>query len=144
MRKVPDEKIIKKIYQWVAYAEADYKAANALLKLSDSSYHIAAFHAQQCAEKYLKGFLVLCGIKFPYTHNISTLLELCADQGTDWDKTLEDAEILTDYALTARYPGEDEPVLYEDALEAIELAAKVRQTVCDELEKCGIKINTHS
>jgi hypothetical protein len=31
-----------------------------------------------------------------------------------------------------------------EMLEAIEFAARVRQTVRDELEKCGIKTDTHS
>jgi HEPN domain-containing protein len=35
------------------------------------------FHAEQCAEKYLKGFLTYHQIEFPKTHSIETLVGLC-------------------------------------------------------------------
>jgi HEPN domain-containing protein len=44
-------------------------------------YRLIAYHAQLCAEKYLKAFLVYHRIDFPYTHDIGRLLELCAEKG---------------------------------------------------------------
>jgi len=38
---------------------------------------------------------------------------------------LREAAALTDYAVTARYPGESEPVTGEELAEAIRLAASV-------------------
>ena len=35
------------------------------------------FHAEQCAEKYLKGFLTYHQLEFPKTHSIETLVGLC-------------------------------------------------------------------
>ena len=63
---------------------------------------------------------------------ISTLLELCAKQAS-WPALLQDAEELTVFAITTRYPGEDEEVTKEEALRAIDLASQVRQIVRKEL-----------
>lgn len=45
-----------------------------------------------------------------------------------------DAEILSVYAVTTRYPGEDEEVSRDEALRAIELAEIVKEAVERELE----------
>ena len=41
-------------------------------------YRLVAYHAQQCAEKCLKAYLVAGLTDFPCTHNIGVLLELSA------------------------------------------------------------------
>lgn len=43
--------------------------------------------------------------------------------------TLKDAEELTPFAITARYPGDDEPVSEPEARRAIEIATRVRDTI---------------
>ncbi|MDO8303798.1 MAG: HEPN domain-containing protein [Sedimentisphaerales bacterium] len=129
---------IEKVKKWLSYANDDLRSARHLMTLADCPYSLVAYHAQQCAEKALKGYLICKEIDIPYTHNISRLLDLC-NPSTGWLDVLRDAETLTNYATAARYPAEEEPVSNEDALEAIEFAAKVQQTVRDELEKCGIK-----
>ncbi|MCH7871786.1 MAG: HEPN domain-containing protein [Planctomycetes bacterium] len=103
----------------------------------DCPYNLVAYHAQQCAEKQIKAYLVCCGIDFPYTHNIAYLLELCAGT-TDWSDRLRDAEELTPYSVTARYPGEDEPVVQSEAKRAIEIAVQVCDVVCKALIDKGV------
>jgi HEPN domain-containing protein len=71
-------------------------------------------------------------IDFPFTHNISRLLELCGE-GASWTKSLMDSEELTFYAITARYPGTEEEVTADDALRAINLATLVMESVSKEL-----------
>lgn len=123
----------RKVRQWLDYAEQDLRLARHALTLSTAvPYRLVAYHAQQCAEKSLKAFLVFHRIDFPYTHNISRLLELC--RGVEpWSDTLLDAEELSVYAVTTRYPGEDEEVTEEDTLRAIDLAAVVRDVVAEAL-----------
>ena len=62
---------------------------------------------------------------FPYTHNLTYLLDLCATQDA-WANRVRDPEELTPYAVSARYPGEDEEVTRAEALRAIETAERVR------------------
>lgn len=77
----PRDEIVGKTREWAAHADDDMRVAQHTLTLPDECpYRLVAYHAQQCAEKYLKAFLVLRGIDFPFTHNIARLLELCYEQ----------------------------------------------------------------
>ena len=61
--------------------------------------------------------LVFHQIDFPYTHSITRLLEIGA--GILSINKFKEAEMSTSYAITTRYPGEDEEVTKEEALVAI-------------------------
>ena len=123
----PRDEVEAKVREWAAHADDDLRVAQHTLTLpQECPYRLAAYHAQQCAEKYLKAFLVLRRIDFPFTHNVARLLELCSEQGS-WPDTLKDAEELTPFAVTARYPGNDEPVSEAEARRAIEIAKQVRE-----------------
>jgi len=55
-----DPELVRRARQWAAYAEEDLLLARHGLTLASSSpWRLIAFHAQQCAEKYLKACLVL-------------------------------------------------------------------------------------
>jgi len=124
---VPRDVLMAKVREWAMLAEEDLRAAEHLLTLADRCpFRLVAYHSQQCAEKYLKAFLVLHGVDFPYTHNIARLLELCADRAA-WTDDLKDAEELTPFAIAARYPGEDDPVTESEARRAVEIARRVRE-----------------
>ena len=136
----PREHIIAKVKDWAARADDDLRVARHTLTLADRCPHdLVAYHAQQCAEKHLKAFLVLRGIDFPFTHNIAHLLELCAEHA-GWTDDLKDAEELTPFAITARYPGDDEPVSEQEARRAIAIAARVRDQVREALTADGVSL----
>jgi HEPN domain-containing protein len=108
------------------YANEDLCLAEYGLNMeSGCPFRLIAYHAQQCVEKYLKAFLVYCRQDFPFTHNISTLLELCRIHA-DWADSLSEAEKLTPYAVTARYPGEAEVVTLDEASNAVRTARQVK------------------
>lgn len=133
------QKLDKVVRQWLEHAEEDLRLAKHAFKLSSSPpYKLIAFHAQQCAEKYLKAFLALKKVDFPYTHNISLLLEMSFKHAA-WVKDLREAEILTDYAVTARYPG-IENVTKKEAELAVKIADKVRSVVRKALKQEGMKL----
>lgn len=71
------------VWEWVCKAEEDLTAAAFSLKLGRSCpTAIVCFHARQCAEKYLKAFLVHQGVTFPKTHDIRSWWPDCpAAQG---------------------------------------------------------------
>ena len=119
--------LVKKARKWVSYAEEDLRLAKHGLTISSSCpYRLIAYHAQQCAEKYLKAYLVFKQLDFPYTHNIRSLMQLCEG---DWIVDISDADELTPYAVTTRYPGIDDRVTRKDAIYAVELAKKARKVV---------------
>ena len=134
----PREDVVAKVREWAAHADDDLRVAQHTLDLPDNCpYRLVAYHAQQCAEKYLKGFLVLEDVDFPYTHNIARLLELCA-KNEAWSEKLKDAEELTPFAIAARYTGDDEPVHEAEARRAVEIAMCVRERVRKALSAEGV------
>jgi HEPN domain-containing protein len=99
-----NQDMIKLVQEWIDIAEEDFKLAEHGMSISSGiSYRIIAFHSQQCAEKYLKAYLVFKNIEFPYTHNITTLLDLCSSIDESFEK-LRDADILTSYATALDIP----------------------------------------
>jgi HEPN domain-containing protein len=131
----------EKVKEWISFAEDDIRMAEVAIKLkSNVPYRIIAFHAQQSAEKYLKAYLVSQNVDFPYTHSITTLLKLC-DKYALQIKEIQDADLLTPYAITARYPGQDERVTKGETLKAIAMAKKVRQMVRTALKDLGLDLS---
>jgi HEPN domain-containing protein len=141
--KPHNEDLACKVKRWIEYADEDLRLAEdtmTILSKHRPPYRLIAYHSQQCAEKYLKAFLVFRCVDFPYTHNISILLELCSEHG-DWPAKLKDAEELTAYAITTRYPGESEQVTKTDAGRTIEIAQQVQNLVKAELKKLGLDLS---
>lgn len=133
--------VLRKVQQWLTFADEDLRLAQhgLTMTIAPPPYRLIAYHAQQCAEKCLKAFLVLRDVDFPFTHNLAHLLDLCATHGA-WAATLRDAEELTPFAITARYPGEDEEVTRAEALRAIETAERVREATHDAIRSTGIAL----
>jgi len=128
MNDLKDE-IKRKVKEWVDFADSDLAYAQHGLTLTEGNpYRHVAFNAQQCAEKYLKAYLIYRKIDFPYTHDISVLLKLCEETAI-WVTEISNAKILTSYAATLRYPGVDSVVTKEEAINAIDIAVKVRGIV---------------
>ena len=137
---VPRDVLLRQVRQWATLADEDLRVAQHILTLPDECpYRLAAYHGQQCAEKYLKAYLVFRRVDFPFTHNIARLLELCSER-SDFASSLEDAEELTPFAITARYPGEDEPVREEEARRAVDIALRVRQVISQALSQEGARL----
>jgi HEPN domain-containing protein len=135
-----DRDILQKVRQWLQYGDDDLLLARHGLTLkSGVPYRLIAYHAQQCAEKHLKAYLVFHAVDFPYTHNLARLIEL-AQQKREWPDSLLDAEELTPYAITARYPGEDEPVSAEEANRAIVIAEQTLQMIRQALLEEGMEL----
>lgn len=93
--------------EWVDKAEADFATAGRELRARrQPNFDAVCFHAQQCAEKYLKACLVEAGIAFPKTHDLEALLDLILPQEPFWETFRSKLNDLTSFAITFRYPGE--------------------------------------
>jgi HEPN domain-containing protein len=107
-------------------ARSDLALARSALHTRDVLPEDACFHAQQCAEKSLKGLLVHRGISFPRTHAVETLLDLLKLEGAmEVPVDVDDALDLSQYAAQTRYPGDWEPVTDEEADAAVDMAERV-------------------
>ena len=58
---------------WVARAEEDYELARSALRRKAPLTYGGCFHAQQCAEKYLKAILVAREAPFGKVHDLLLL-----------------------------------------------------------------------
>jgi HEPN domain-containing protein len=110
---------------WVEKAEEDFTLARSALQRKKPLVTGACFHAQQCAEKYMKALLVSRKKGFPMTHDLLVLNDLCSRAGIFLEIEPKLLNSLTDYAVRTRYPGEGPTV--EDAKEAMESTKLIRK-----------------
>ncbi len=109
------------VAEWVAKAEEDFAILERESRVrKNPAYGGMCFHAQQCAEKYLKARLAQAGLGFPRTHDLMLLLKHVTAVEPMWELFRPHLSFLSDFAVEARYPG----VMPE------------RQTARDALRRC--------
>ena len=114
---------------WVEKAENDLRnAAYTLTMEEDCPLDTVCFHAQQCAEKYIKALLTSMRIEFHRTHDLLELVWLLPEEIGLRSEVASLSE-LNRYAVEARYPGDWEPITREDAEAALATAGRVRDTL---------------
>lgn len=93
--------------EWIAKAEGDFAMMERECRVTDNPNHDGiCFHAQQCAEKYLKARLCEADMAPGKTHDLVALLDLLLDIEPMWESFREDLAYLSDFAVAFRYPGE--------------------------------------
>ena len=110
-------------YDWLRRAEASLALARAQgegILLEDLCYQ-----AQQAAEKAMKALFIARRREFPFIHDLDRLALGLEQIGFDIPEAVDQATILTRYALDTRYPGGFEPVGAGEYHEAIRLAEAV-------------------
>ncbi len=121
--------------EWLAYAQDDLKTAQFILgSLESCPFHIVTYHAQQCVEKALKGYLISRGEKHPYTHDLRLLMDLCEQAGADWVGRVRAAEQIMSFSVLERYPSTIRKVNKDDADVAVKLASDVLGVVADSIK----------
>jgi HEPN domain-containing protein len=125
--------LMKEVMRWVEKAEHDFLAAEHMMEVAGEGLtDIVSFHCQQCAEKYLKAFLLYRGVAFPKTHDLRLLMDLIS-AGISLGLRREQVIPLNRYVIEGRYPGDWEPITVEEAKCALEMAQAVRQAVLKQL-----------
>ena len=116
--------------EWVSKAEGDFAMMEReCLVTNNPNYDGICFHAQQCAEKYLKARLCEADIIFGKIHDLVALLEQVLDIEPVWESFREDLAYLSDFAVTFRYPGESADA--ESALDAQRRCRRFRNAARD-------------
>jgi len=110
---------------WLRHARSDLVLATEGHGLRRVLLETLCFHAQQCAEKSLKGILIHHGVPFPFSHDIARLISLVRQAGIPWNDDLDDAAALTYFAVHARYPGPIMEIDEEAWEEAVDTARRV-------------------
>ncbi|MGF1519880.1 MAG: HEPN domain-containing protein [Nodosilinea sp.] len=123
--------------RWLRYAAEDLKAAEAMLgKLAGEPRHVC-FLSQQAAEKSLKAVLIFEQIKFPFRHDLDALRNLVPENWALSGCSIDLAE-LTEWAVEARYPTDDDDPIWEDAQRAVEQAKALYDLARSDLQMRGL------
>ena len=113
---------------WLEKAEEDFRLSQlAFRQRKHPAYYGTCFHAQQCAEKYLKAFLVRHQIAFRKTHDLEELVRLCVRIDAAFDLIADILAELNPYSIDSRYPGL--PLTKADAQDAVKAMKQVRKFI---------------
>ena len=93
---------------WFAKADEDLEIARRALGPDQPLPAMACYHAQQCAEKPLKGYLVAHDVPFRLVHDLGYLISTLHGTGQSGLRRpkAQLAVTLNPYVATARYPSE--------------------------------------
>jgi HEPN domain-containing protein len=121
--------------EWVTKADGDFLTAGRELRARKSpNYDAVCFHAQQCAEKYLKAVLQENERNIPKIHNLIELMLLCEEIDSSFEMLRADLVTMERYSVRVRYPGNFAEK--EDAQSAYSAAGIVRKFI---RQKLGLK-----
>lgn len=114
--------------EWVTKAENDWRSLNREMSFpDDNNFDDACYHAQQCAEKYLKAFLIEASVRFDRVTHLPTLLDRTLDYSPNWSIFRPVLQVLGDFRDEFRYPGRT--ATRDIAENAREICAEVRAVI---------------
>jgi HEPN domain-containing protein len=119
----------KLIADWIDKAEHDLGMAELAKEHKPEYKDMICFHCQQAAEKYLKAGLIQIDCTFKKTHSLVYLLDLLVDQDSEAHTLYPFAEVLEDYGVEVRYPGEQLKLTEQDVEEAYDAALKIKEVI---------------
>jgi len=134
----------KSAERWIKFAREDLRMAE--LALTEGIYNQVCFHAQQCVEKLMKGFIVNRGQVHPQTHKLIDLISL--PDKSPFDDLKKSFRLLDRFYIPTRYPDALPGNLpeglpnREDAEEALTVAREVFERV-DKIMKQGGEMTEH-
>ncbi|MGI4870544.1 MAG: HEPN domain-containing protein [Janthinobacterium lividum] len=108
-------------------ADRDIQVAELIVQASPHLYEDAGFHCQQATEKYLKAVLIAATLPAPFTHNLVVLMASLrqASVVAFAQHEIDEATVLTDFAVGLRYELDDAPSY--TAADLLAMADRFRQ-----------------
>ena len=107
--------------EWLGKAREDLSVAELVYK-DGVWFGQVCYHSQQATEKYLKWFLTLKNIKFPKTHSLLELMDLCLKADKSFKKFEDQFRLLDAYYIGARYPMPEGVYNKNDAKQSLKFA----------------------
>lgn len=132
--ETPDVRTLE-VRGWLLRASEDLRAGRHDLTAVPPLLNDGAFHAQQCAEKAMKAYLVHREQPFRKTHNLTELGGAVARLEPRLEGVMRSASLMTEFAWRFRYPGGAATVSHADAGRALDLASRVLAAVLDALPR---------
>ncbi|MBT6842774.1 MAG: HEPN domain-containing protein [Candidatus Melainabacteria bacterium] len=121
------KEIVKK---WIRKSDHDFR--NIELIIEEDLYDLVCFHGQQCIEKLLKAYLIHNDKNIDKTHDLLKLLSECSSLDTSFDSLKKQCSQLNDFAVDARYPGED--IEQDEAQTAYKITQELREFILGKIQ----------
>ena len=118
---------------WFAKAAQDLRRIEILLTAEPPDLEGALFHAQQAAEKAIKGFLTWHDVPFRRVHELDEIGEQCVGVDSSLADLMSRADALTKYAWRFRYPGAPYEPTLDEGRTAFDLAREVTVSILGRL-----------
>ena len=125
--------LIQETRAWFAKARNDLEVAAFEMTASPPFLEDVLLHAQQAAEKSMKGLLTWHGQVFRKTHDLEELAQASVPFIPEATLLFRKAVPLTEYAWTFRYPGDRPEPTKREAEEALGLARRLYETILKKL-----------
>jgi HEPN domain-containing protein len=114
------------VKQWIEKADHDLGTAQVTYLYLPKYRDTIAFHCQQAAEKYLKGFLLFLDIPFNRQHSLNYLLGLLSQKIDISNELFDNASELEDFAVDVRYPDTSVDLSDDEIQQAFMIAKLIR------------------
>ena len=127
------------VESYLRKAERDLATAVRMSESGQDFADIICFHAEQCAEKALKGLILALGQAPPRTHDLVVLQQALTKLDGRGAVFHGFCLALSDYAVAPRYPG------WEDLVGTVDIGAVISSTsaVLDHVEIwLGLKVES--
>ena len=136
-----DPEVARLVRSWIEKADKDLHLAEfALEQAEPCPFDLVCYHAQQCAEKYLKAYHSAHQVEFPYTHNLR-LLSRMVEEVAAITSFCARAGDLTVYESRMRYPYEGPEPDRGEAENAVALAREAKESVLQLLHREGFALS---
>jgi HEPN domain-containing protein len=118
---------IEIVKQWIEKGDHDLGTAQVTFLYLPKYSDTIAFHCQQAAEKYLKGYLLFLDLPFQKKHSLNYLLGLISTRTQVPDEIYDSASILEDFAVEIMYPDTSVELSDQDIPQAFQIAKLIRE-----------------
>jgi HEPN domain-containing protein len=122
----------KFVRQWVEKAKEDKLVIERMTVPEIIAPAAVCFHCQQMVEKYLKAYLIFKDKEIIKTHNIEFLLHDCAEIDPEFSGI--DVKNLSDFGVSARYPGEIYIPSDSETIEYEQIAFNIERIILPKLK----------
>jgi HEPN domain-containing protein len=120
--------------EWFLKAKDDELSAKDILTDKEGAPSTVCFLSQQMVEKYLKGYLIFKGKRFPKIHDLDRLVRLCQKIDSNFEKIKGGARYLSDFYIAARYPGDYSEFSWTEAEKAFQAATRIKKFVLKKIK----------
>lgn len=117
--------------EWLQKADSDLAFARASFEDFDDFYGQICILCHDAAEKYLKAFITLHGVKPEYIHDLLRLLNQCYEFSKELENLREACITLNPYYTPLKYPSHYPTPSRDQAKEAVEAAIKISKIIRD-------------